>query len=714
MKPGRNDPCPCGSGKKYKHCCEGKASPRPAEASAPVAAGFDPLIALYNAGRYAELESQARLLIEQFPAAAFAWKLLSGALLRQGKEALPAFQKTAELMPDDAEAHYNLGVVLKNLGRLNEAVDCYRRAITIKPDYAEAHSNLGNVLKECGQLDEAVVSYQRALSIWPDSAEAHNSLGTALKERGQLDEAVVSYRRAIKIKPQYAEAWINLGTVQQHLGQLAEAVASFRTTVQLKPNFAEGHFNLGNTLKYLGHFNKAAESFRRALEIKPDFAEVYSNLGIVLKDLGEIDGALSSYRRALELKPDFFDAYSNLLFTLSYSSGYTPADCLAEARQYGQTVSAKVTSRFTAWHCDVEPKRLRVGMVSGDLRDHSVGHFLESLLGRIDPAQIELYAYPTHPKEDALTARIKPYFAAWKPLAGLNGPAAAQLIHTDGVHILIDLSGHTAHNRLPVFAWKPAPVQFTWIGFPATTGLAEMDYILGDPVAIPVADEGHFSEQVWRLPESYLCLTPPDVALEVSPLPALASGCVTFASFNNLTKISDATVAVWVKVLQAVPGSRLLLKSKQLQDASELAAAVQRFATHGIARDRLMLEGWAPQRIDHLAAYQRVDIALDTFPYRGVTTSGEALWMGVPVITLRGDRFLSRTAESIARNAGLADWIAADEEDYVVKAVFHATHLVQLAALRASLRQQVLASPLFDAPRFARHFEAALWGMWRA
>ena len=583
MKPGRNDPCPCGSGKKYKHCCEGKASPRPAAASsavsAPTAAEFDPLIALYNAGRYAELESRVLVMVEQFPGSAFAWKLLGGALLMQGKEALPAFRKTAELMPDDAEAHYNLGVVLKNLGRLEEAVACYRRAITIKPDYAEVHHNMGNALKDLAQL------------------------------------------------------------------------------------------------------NEAEASFRRALKINPNMA----------------------------------DSCSSLLLVTNYNASQTPSAYLAAARRYGQIVAAKVGSRFTAWQCAPNPKRLRVGMVSGDFREHSVGHFLEGLLAHLDPAQIELYGYPTQPDEDALTARIKLHFAAWKPLFNLNDQTAAQLIHTDGIHILIDLSGHTSYNRLPMFAWKPAPVQLTWIGLPATTGVTEMDYILGDPVAIPVQDEGHFSEQVWRLPESYLCFTPPDVAVEVGALPALTSGYVTFGSFNNLAKLNDATVAVWARVLQAIPCARLYFKSKHFQNTTVFDATLKRFSLHGIKKNRLTLDGFqAVLRTAHLTAYQRVDIALDPFPYPGVTTSVEALWMGVPVITLRGDRFISHTAESIAHNAGLADWIAADDADYVAKAVFHAAHLQQLAELRVGLRQQIMASPLCDAPRFARNFEQALWGMWQA
>ena len=647
MKPGRNDPCPCGSGKKYKNCCLGEAPSSPPSRRSPPANELSQIIKLYNTARHGELEDRARALLEQYPDSGMVWKLFGLALHMQGKEALPALHKAADLLPDDAEAHANLAAVLRVFGKLDDAVASGRRAVQINPNFAQAHNNLGVALKDLKQFDEAVVSYRHAIKINPGFTEAHNNLGAALQDMWQLDDA--------------------------------------------------------------------ADSYRRALSLKPDFAEAHNNLGGVLNDLGQADEAVASYRRALAIKPDFTDAYSSLLFSMNYSPRQTPAAYLAEARRYGQMVASKVDSKFTTWLCATNPTRLRIGLVSGDLHQHPVGHFLESLLAHIDPARIELMAYPTRLKEDALTARIKPHFAAWKPLLGLKDQAAARLIHADGVHILIDLAGHSAHNRLPLFAWKPAPVQFSWIGFPATTGVAEMDYVLGDPIATPVEDEGHFSERVWRLPESYLCLTPPDVMLDVSPLPALSSGLVTFASFNNLSKMSDATVALWARVLQAVPGSRLLLKTRQLQDATVLATTIQRFAAHGIVQERLLLQGLhAPQRIDHLAAYQGVDIALDTFPYRGVTTSVEALWMGVPVLTLHGDRFLSRTADSIAHNAGLDDWIAADEEDYVAKAVAHSTDLQRLAALRATLRQQVLASPLFDVARFARNFEAALWGMWQA
>ena len=761
------------------------------------------------------MESKGRSLLETYPNSGIVWKLFGLSLQMQGKDGLQALQKAVELLPNDAEAHSNLGIVLKNLGQLDDAVSIFRRAIKLKPDFAEAHNGLGNALQDLGQLENAVTSYREALKLKPNFAQAHTNLGVVLQALGQLDAALVSCQRAVVIKPDFAEAHYNLGNIQKALGQFENAVASYRRAIELKPDFAdaytnlgavfqalgqsnsavescllavrikpecaEAHYNLGNVLKELGRPNEALASFRRALEIDPGFAEAHSSFGLVLKglghfdaakasyqraidinpnfaqahnnlgvvldalgqldaallsyqraieikpdyaeahfnmaniqrDLGQFDDAEANYRKALVIKPDFAEAQGNLLFTLNYT-GRSPEYYLEEALKYGRMIDKQVSSRFSVWQRTISQERLRVGLVSGDFHKHSVGYFLEGLLAQIDPARIELIAYPTHHEEDELTARIKPYFSAWKPLVAVSDEAAAQLIHADGVHVLLDLSGYTRHNRLPVFAWKPAPVQVTWLGLPATTGVAEMDYVLGDPHAIPTEYEDHFSEKVWCMPESYLCFTVPASHVKVGPLPVLSTGFVAFGSFNNLTKMNDAVVAVWARILKSVPNSRLWLKTKLLSQPAVCDKTLQRFAAFGIPPERLLLSKTSASRDDHLDAYNNVDIALDTFPYPGVTTSAEALWMGVPVLSLHGDRFLSRTADSIAHNAGLPDWIAADVDDYVAKAVAFSSNLESLAALRAGLRQQVLASPLFDAPRFARNFEDALWGMWQA
>jgi len=708
------------------------------------------LMAMFERGRYFEAATLAETMTTRFPQQEFGWMALSMALKQMGRDvdALAAMRKVEALTPNDfevhfnlgilldglgrqdeaevsyrralqikpnyAETHYNLGNTLKGMGRLAEAESCYRRALKIKPDYAEAHTNLGAVLQDLGKLDGAVASYRRALAIKPDYAETHYNLGMALQDLGRLDDAVASYRRALAIKPDYAEAHYNLGAALHDQGQLDAAVASCRRALAIKPDYAEAHNNLGNSLRDLGQLDDALVSCRRALEIKPDYAEAHYNLGITLQYLGQLDGAVASYRRALAIKPDFAIAHSSLLFIHNYLSDQPAAISLAEALRFGDLASRKARPH-TDWRNVPEPGRcLRVGLVSGDLRNHAVGYFVEGVLAALASdasGRLELFAYPSYFHIDALTERIKACCQGWHSVVGLSDESLAQRIRDDGIDILIDLSGHTAYNRLPLFAWKPAPVQASWLGYFATTGVAAIDYLIADPWTAPEAEEAHFTEKIWRLPETYLCFTPPDGDIQVSALPAISNGYITFGCFNNLTKMNDAVVALWARLLQAVPESLLFLKTIQLGEATVRQSVANRFAAHGIDAGRLILEGAAP-RAELMAAYRRVDIALDPFPYPGGTTSIEGLWMGVPVLTLAGERFLSHIGESILKNAGLPEWIAADADDYVARAVSFANDLQRLAALRSGLRQQVLASPLFDAPRFARHFEAALRGMW--
>ncbi|MFZ2540828.1 MAG: tetratricopeptide repeat protein, partial [Gallionella sp.] len=532
------------------------------------------------------------------------------------------------------------------------------------------------------------------------------------KELGQLDKAVASYRRAVALKPDYADAYYNLGNVLMDIRKLDESIASYRRAVELRPNFVDAHNNLGTSLKELGQFDNAMASYRRVLEIKPDFAEAYGNIGSILKDIGQIDGAIASYQHALTLKPEYTDAQSSLLFIMNYTSSRTTSYRLEEARRYGVLVSSKVAARFSSWQCTATPERLRVGLVSGDLRNHPVGYFLESLLAHIDPARIELVAYPTQPREDQLTARIKPFFAAWKSLSGLSDEAAARLIHADGVHVLMDLSGHSRHGRLPMFAWKPAPVQAAWLGYFATTGVSEIDYLLADPVGVPEDHREHFTETVWYLPDTRLCFSPPDTDLPVAPLPAQNSGHVTFGCFQNMAKADDEVLAAWSDILVALPGSRLRWQCKQLGDPAVVKQLIQRLQQHGIDPARVALLG-SVAREAYLAAHSEVDVVLDTFPYPGGTTTCEALWMGVPTLTLAGDTLLSRQGASLLTAAGLKDWVAVSRQDYFDRALAFAGNLPKLAALRVGLREQVLASPLFDAPRFAHNLEEALWGMWQ-
>ena len=386
-------------------------------------------------------------------------------------------------------------------------------------------------------------------------------------------------------------------------------------------------------------------------------------------------------------------------------------EALAEAKRFGLKVFERAQPKFTTWKVSAKAEKLRIGFVSGDFSNHPVGYFVEGMLEQLDRSQFEIFAFPTSSTTDDLTHRIKTFFTDWTPICGMSDQAAASLIHQKRIHILIDLSGHTAHNRLAVFSYKPAPIQASWLGYFATTGLPEMDYFLGDPQMSPENEANHFTEAIWNLAETWLCNKPPVHRVSISILPALSNGFLTFGSFGNLAKMNDLVVETWSSVLHRLPKSKLLLKSKQLGDLSQIEEVKSRFKKFNIPVYRLILEG-PVSREAYFEAYQRVDIVLDTFPYPGGTTSVDSLWMGVPVLTLKGDRFLSHLGESIAINAGNSDWIAADVSEYANKAVGFASDLDRLAQLRNTLRERVLRSPLYDTTRFAKNFEKALWGMW--
>ena len=624
-------------------------------------------------------------------------------------EAEALYRQALGVQPNHADALHLLGMVALQTGRLDAAEAAIGQAIAVNPVTPHYRFSLGNVLARRGRLAGALASFDQAIALKPDFAEAHGNRGSALVGLGRQADAAAAFRRAVELRPDYADAYKNLGILLCAMGRLEEAGAACRQAIALRPDFAEAHLSLGNVLRDQGNLTLAADCFRQAITVRPDYADGHNNLANTLKDRGDIAGAVAHYARAVALNPDDLLAHSNLLFCQNYLPDRFPAVLRAMASRFGALVTSRVGDRaYRDWAQPAAGVPLRVGLVSSDLRAHPVGFFLEAFLRASDPARIAFVAFPSRAGEDAVTLRLKPLFVGWHPIYGLDDAGAAACIHASGVRILIDLSGHTAHNRLPVFAWRPAPVQVTWLGYFATTGVAEIDFILGDPHVAPANEEDHFTETVWRLPESYLCFTPPEPAAAVSALPALSRGYVTFGCFNTLAKINDAVVAVWVRILRAVPNSRLVLKASQFTDAAIRSATAVRF---GPVADRLVLEP-PSARGEYLRAYQRIDIALDPFPYPGGTTSCEALWMGVPVLTRRGDRFLAHAGETIVGNAGLADWIAADDDDYVAKAVGFAADLPRLAGLRAGLRDRVLASPLFDAPRFARHFQAAMEAMW--
>ncbi|SEB03465.1 tetratricopeptide repeat protein [Paraburkholderia sartisoli] len=685
--------------------------------------------------------------IALYPGYAEAYNNLGNALHDMGDldAAVASYNRAIEFRSDYAEAHNNLGNVLRVLDKADAAIASFRTAIALKPELRTAHQSLGLMLRMRGETTEAIASLRRALD--PTDANAHNSIGTALCDINDLDAALKHFDTAIALKPDFAEAHCNRGGVMRRLNRFEESVESCVRAIELAPTFAEAYNVLGIAYLGLKNFDAAILSHQYAIELDPDNAAAHNNLACVfmacerpaealvscrravalaendarmhlaladvLRALGDHGEGIAAYRRALELNPGLEAACQCVIFTTAGSVYCDVTMLVADARQYGRLVAARARPYRHRAAPEQVTGPLRVGFVSGDFRAHSVSAFLESVVAQLDPARVELFAYSTQPVEDAMTAHIKQYFASWCDTTGMSDEAAASRIHADGVHILVDLSGHTLYNRLPVFAWKPAPVQVTWLGFFATTGIDAIDYVLGDRHVLPVEEEAHFIEKPWRLLDSYLCFTPPQPEIIIGPLPMVANGVVTFGCLNNIGKIGDDVVALWSRVLHAVPDSRLLLKAPQLDQTVLRTGIADRFLRHGIAAERLILIG-RTTRDAHLDAFNQVDIALDPFPYPGGTTSVEGLWMGVPVLTRRGDRFLSHVGESIVNTAGLPAWVAVDDDDYVAKAAAFAADRTGLGALRAGLRQQVLASPLCDAPRFARNLEDAFEAMWDA
>lgn len=644
------------------------------------------------------------------------WAMWGGSTPPAAQKKTPEKSRLKKLAPHKEPTH-------SEVTKLRQLLDQKRYAETERtgqsmvlkyPNAVAGWKALSVAQYHLGHLEQARHATEKLIELLPKEAAGYSRLGALLILQGHTDAAERHLRQALAIDPKHLDAYNNLGYVLSHQGRIEEAATLYQRAIEINPSAANAHASLGVIRLEQFDFRNAENSLRKALSLDPDNETALVALNTVLNELGLLDEAIQIAKRTIGKYPDNTAIYSKLLFVLNYLTTSHSKEAHEYALRYGKLVSRKAGKPYTQWHCNPAPTKLRIGFVSADLRNHPVGYFLEGLLRNLDPTRVELVAYSNRPvwKTTELTDTLRPYFAEWKQIDHLDDVDAAAQIHADGIHILIDLAGHTGANRLPTFAYKPAPVQATWLGYFATTGVTEIDWLIGDPNVCPTTEEHHFTEKIWRLPETYLCFTPPNYNVEVGSLPALANGYVTFGCFNNIGKYTDAVIALWSDILKRIPNARLLLKAKQFNDDAMLAQMRTRFAAHGITDTQLLLEGPA-SRVDYFNAYNRIDINLDPFPYPGGTTSVEALWMGVPVLTLRGNRMLSHAGENIMTNLGLPEWIAVDEVDYANKAVAFAADLATLSVLRGSLRQRALTSPMFDAPRFARHFETAVWDMWR-
>ena len=562
-----------------------------------------------------------------------------------------------------------------------------------------------------GRFNEAEQKSQSILSDFPDDLFTLKVLGVTQGQLGRLHEAKNTFLKATRINPSDSEPLKNLGIIALSLGKPAESKAFFKNAISLNPNDVDSLYSLAGVLKDLGELKEAEKIGELAVRLSPNNAACANNLGVIKEAQGKIIEAENLYQSAVHLAPCNASAYSNLLF-LQSSNHKEVETYLENAKAYGHAMAQKVSSKFPHQRRMPRGGRLRIGFVSADFRKHPVGYFLRALIENVARLNLDFFAYSNTTKEDELTSFFKEGFHSWSSIVGKSDSEAAQMINTHQVDILIDLGGHTKNNRLPLFSWKAAPVQLSWLGYHATTGVKEIDYILGDEFVTPYQEASHFVEKIWQLPKTSICFSPPDCDIEVQCLPALSTRQVTFGCFNNLNRLTDNAVEVFASILKSVTSSRLLLKSHILDDPQRREGILQKFEKFQISCGRIELQGRSP-RDEYLNCFNNVDIALTTFPYAGSTTAIEGLWMGVPSLFRKGDRLLSHIPEIVAYNSGLVEWIAEDDDAYIQKAVQFASNLPQLNALRLELRSKIMASALFDSRSFAEGFQESLRSIWR-
>jgi len=606
--------------------------------------------------------------------------------------------------------------MLHHQGGDNEtAAALIAKAIEANPGVVDYHSNLGFVLRRLGHLDRARASLEQAIQVDPQFAEAHNNLGVIYLDLGRYDDAVDSHQKAIALNPSYPEAFNNLGNALHQTGRLDDAIEQFNKALALAPENADTLSNLGNTLQELGRLDDAVASYQKALALNPDHHEALYNLGLALSGLGQMDDALASFHQALAIKPDYVDSMSSILVTMPLMSNFSADEVFAEAKRTGAALEApfKDHHRHHRHANDTDPDRiLRIGYLSPNFSGHVLAPYMEPVLKAHRRDRMSVHVYAHVPRPDDTTARLKEMADHWTFVHGLNDQQLAAQIVADGIDILVDPMGHWAANRLPVFARRPAPVQVSYLCQGMTTGLSTMDYAIGDRwLNEGGAMQKYATEQVVEL-DGGLQVTTYEQQTAIGPVPSIANGFITFCSFNNPAKISDLSLRLWASVLDGSENSRLLIKGKWLSEPGKRAALLRRMQDHGIAASQLDLRDFVPGP-DHLSVHNETDIALDTAPFTGGRTTLDALWMGVPVVTLVGDTVSGRYSYTHLGRVGAGELAARSEEEYREIAIALAGDAERLNHYRQTLRQDLQASSLFDADRHVDELEGAFRVMWR-
>jgi len=662
-----------------------------------------------------ERESEAvqwiRRALELGLVSASAWSNLGEAYRALGRfdEAIDAYRGALRHNPQFGAAYANLGLALRQSAQPGEAIEALRQSIHWLPEHLDARRNLAACLAEQGQLEEANAHYRWILRRRPDAADSWFDLGVALIQEDKLDEAIAAYRRAIEIGPQFAQAHHNLGAALVDRRDWDAALEALRRALVLQPDYVEAHYNLGNALRGAGRLDEARAAYQRASQLRPDYMEAHNNLGNVCKAQGRGEEALAAFRRAVECPGASAGVFSNLISLWHYLPGVNAHAIAEEQGRWNRRFSEPLASSWRTHANDADVgRRLRVGYVSPDLRDHTLGRNLLPLFRNRNREDFEVICYSEVLHPDERTAEFRDLADHWREISREPDERVAEMIRQDRVDILVDLALHTAGNRLPVFAREPAPVQVSFAGYPGSAGVEAIRHRISDAYLEGSAAKKEGERERVHLLDSFWCYDPCGMEVAVNALPAMETERVTFASLNNYTKVNEPLLKLWARVLAAVRGSRLLLLSPL---GSHRQRVLDIMRTEGVGEERIEFVAECPRR-EYLERYWRADVMLDPFPYNGHTTSLDALWMGVPVVSLAGEPIVSRAGLSQLSNLGLPELVAFSEEEYVQIATELAGDVSRLAELRKALRARMEASVLMDGARFARGLENAFRAMW--
>ena len=611
------------------------------------------------------------------------------------------YKEILNIDPDHFKSIHLLGTLSAQIKNFDQAKKFLEKAIKIKNDYSETHYNLGNVLIELGEIQKAINCFEKVIQINPDNADAHNNLGNLLKELGKIHDAESCYKKAIQINPNYTNAYNNLGSIFQKYKDFQEAIRLYEKTIQLNPNFASPHNNLGLIFLELEEYQKAINSYEKAMQIDPKYVDAYYNLGRLFEELKEFEKAIRYYQKAIEIQPNHSYANSNLLFHICWSNNNK--EYLIIAKKYYEAIQKYDEKGLTNIKTSNE-KILKVGFVSADFKEHSVVFFLLDTFKYLRKKKIKLFAYSNNSHEDDFTKLIKQNVDNWVSIVNKTDKDLINLIRKDNLDILFDLSGHTANNRLAVFKNRCAPVQATWCGWLASTGVKEIDYIIGDKYATPLSDQSRFTEKIYQLKKIWQCSSIPSLDLKLPIIKKNNEKYVTFGSFVNIIKVNETVINIWSKILNQISNAKLFLKSGAFDIPEVRKKFIKKFDNNKVNKNQLIIEGKS-SRTKYFDCYNKVDIVLDAFPISGGTTSFEASYMGVPILTkINENSFWFRTGESINQNLNMNDWIAKDENDYVQKAVKFSENKNHLNNLKTELRNSALKSSLYDSKNYCNDF----------